>query len=299
MEPVTLGFLCAAGSYVLWGLLPLYLKMVAHIPVWEFVAHRIVWSVPIAALVVLWLRRSADIRMVLRTPRMLAMGALTSAIVTLNWSTYVWAIGAGRTLEASLGYYINPLFSILLGATLLGEKLDRWQWGAIGLAVIAVAVLTFEGGGIPWVSIMLAVTWGFYALFKKTLPIGPVEGFLLEVLILSIPALAYIAWVETSGIGHFGDTGWHDTLLLLGAGLVTAVPLILYASGAKLLRLSTIAVMQYIAPTIAFLIAVLVFKEPFGQSRLVAFIFIWMSLVIYTWSALRSRRGSGLAREPG
>ncbi|MER2533661.1 MAG: EamA family transporter RarD [Rhizobiaceae bacterium] len=299
MDPATRGFLFALASYLLWGFLPLYLKLMGHIPIGEFIAHRAIWSLAIATMVVLWLGRAGEIGRVLSTPRMLAMGFVTSAIISVNWLTYVWAIGEGRALEAALGYYINPLCSVFLAALLLGERLERIQWVAIALAVVGVAILAVESGGLPWPSIVLAVSWAFYALFKKTLPIGSVEGFLLEVLILSGPALAYIVWMESSGTGHFGHTGWGDVALLMSAGLATSVPLILYASGAKLMRLSTIGIMQYIAPTIIFLIAVFVFGEPFGRSRLIAFLFIWGSLAIYTWSMLR-KRGPGVpVQEPG
>lgn len=284
------GFAFALSAYLLWGALPFYMKAVAHIPSAEVVAHRIIWSVPIAGALLVWMGRTADIRTALRTPRTLAMGVIVAALITANWGTYVWAIGAGRTLETALGYYINPLFSIFLGAMFLGEKLTRLKMAAIGLAVLAVAVLTWEGGGLPWVSVSLAVTWGFYALAKRTLPIGPAQGFFLEVLILLVPALIYAGWVEASGAGHFGDTGAHDVVLLMGCGLVTAIPLILYANGAKLLTLSTIGIMQYIAPTILFLVAVFVFKEPFNPERGVAFVLIWAALALYSWSMFSNRR---------
>lgn len=284
------GFAFALTAYLLWGFLPFFMKAVAHIPATEVVAHRIVWSVPIAGLVLLWLGRTADIRAALRSPRMLAMATLTAALVTVNWGIYVWAIGADRAIETALGYYINPLFSIFLGAVLLKERPDRAQVVAIALAALAVAILAFDAGGLPWVSIGLCISWGFYAFFRKTLPIGPNQGFFLEVLLLSVPALGYIVWLEASGQGHFGDTGMGDVLLLLACGVVTAVPLMVYANGAKLLRLSTIGIMQYIAPTMIFIIAVFVFNEPFGTAKLVAFVFIWLALFIYSGSMLRSVR---------
>jgi chloramphenicol-sensitive protein RarD len=265
------------------------MKAVAHIPSAEVVAHRIVWSVPIAAALLVWLGRTADIKVALRTPRTLAMAALTAALITMNWCIYVWAIAADRALETALGYYINPLLSVFLGAVVLGEKLSRAQMLASGLAVLAVGLLTWESGGLPWVSVALALTWGVYALFKKTLPIGPAQGFFLEVLLLSIPALGYIIWLEGTGVGHFGRTGVGDVWLLVGCGLVTAVPLILFANGAKLLRLSTIGIMQYIAPTMIFVIAVFIFREPFTSERAVAFALIWAALAIYSWSMFSSR----------
>lgn len=282
------GFALALAAYFLWGFLPLFMKAIAHIPPTEIIAHRIIWSVPVAGVVLVATGRTADLKAALKSPRTVAMAALTASIITVNWGIYVWSIAADRALESALGYYINPLFSVFLAAVLLGERLSRTQWIAIGLAVCAVAILAVEAGGLPWVSLSLAFTWGFYAFFRKTLPVGPNQGFLLEVLILSVPAMAYIAYLETSGQGHFGDTGPSDVLWLLACGLVTAVPLMLYGNGAKLLRLSTIGIMQYIAPTMIFLIAVFVFKEPFGASKLAAFALIWTALVIFTWPMIRA-----------
>ncbi|PWV98741.1 chloramphenicol-sensitive protein RarD [Hoeflea marina] len=285
------GFGFALTAYLLWGFLPFFMKAVAHIPATEVVAHRIVWSVPIAGAVLLWLGRTNDIKVALRTPRTMLMAVLTAALITLNWGIYVWAIGADRTVETALGYYINPLFSVFLGAVLLKEKLDLAQKAAIALAVVAVAVLASEAGGLPWVSIGLALSWGFYAFFRKTLPVGPNQGFFLEILVLFVPSLGYIIYLQSTGQGHFGSTGATDLVLLMGCGLVTAVPLLIYANGAKLLRLSTIGIMQYIAPTIIFVIAVFVFREPFGPAKMVAFALIWISLAIYSSSLLRQHRG--------
>ncbi|HWU63096.1 MAG TPA: EamA family transporter RarD [Ensifer sp.] len=286
------GFAFALAAYFLWGFLPLFMKAIAHIPAPEIIAHRIIWSIPVAGAVLIATGRTADLKVALKSPRTLAMAALTASIITINWGIYVWSIAAGRALESALGYYINPLFSVFLGSVLLREKLSPSQWVAIGLAVCAVAILSVEAGGLPWVSLGLAVSWGFYAFFRKTLPVGPNQGFLLEVILLSVPAMAYIGYVETQGQGHFGDTGYGDVLWLLACGLVTAVPLILYANGAKLLRLSTIGIMQYIAPTMIFVIAVFIFKEPFGLSKLVAFAFIWAALLVFTWPMLRALASS-------
>jgi chloramphenicol-sensitive protein RarD len=287
------GFFFALSAYLLWGFLPFYMKAAAHIPAAEVVAHRVVWSVPVAGAILFWLGRTADIKAAVRSPRILAMGALTAALITLNWGIYVWAIGHDRALETALGYYINPLFSVFLAAVVLRERLTRVQVAAIVLATLAVALLTYKTGGLPWVSVGLAVTWGFYALFKKTLPIGPAQGFFLEVLLLSVPALAYVIYLEASGQGHFGDTGWLDMALLLGCGLVTAIPLILYANGAKLLKLSTIGMMQYIAPTMIFLTAIFVFHETFDMTRAIAFGLIWLGLILYTSSIIASHRKDG------
>ncbi|MBY5335343.1 EamA family transporter RarD [Rhizobium leguminosarum] len=286
------GFAFALTAYLLWGFLPIYMKAVAHISPAEVIAHRIVWSLPLAGIVLIVLGRTQDIRAALSSPRMLAMAALTAALITINWGTYVWAIGAGHSLDAALGYFINPLFSIFLGAMFLKEKLQPLQIAAIALAALAVAILALDSGGIPWVALTLAISWGFYALLRKTLPLGPNQGFFLEVLILSGPALLYILYLEFgSGQGHLYRTGLADTTLLLGCGVITAVPLMIYANGAKLLKLSTIGIMQYIAPTMIFLIAVFVFHEPFGTARMIAFPLIWAGLFLYSWSMLKGSRG--------
>ena len=284
------GFVLATTAYLLWGFLPIYMKALAHIPPAEVVAHRVLWSVPIAGLVLLWTRRVADLRVALRTPRMLLMAMVTAALISVNWGIYVWSIAAGHALDAALGYYINPLFSVFLGAVLLGERLSRLQLLAVALAGAAVVILTLASGRIPVVALGLTFSWGAYAFCKKSLPIGPNQGFLLEVLILTPLALAYLGWLALTGGGHFWGGAAADIALLLGCGLVTAVPLMIYANGAKLLRLSTIGILQYIAPTMIFLTAVLVFGEEFDPARRVAFPMIWLALVIYTGSMLRRSR---------
>lgn len=283
------GLAFAITAYLLWGFLPIYMKALAHIPPAEVVAHRVIWSVPIAGALLIVLRRTRDLRTALTHPRTLAMGCLTAALISVNWGIYVWAIGAGKALDAALGYYINPLFSIALGALLLREKLSPAQLVAIALAATAVIVLTVAAGRLPWAAIGLTLTWGFYAFFKKSLPIGPNQGFMLEVLILSVPALGYLTYLSANGENHFGGN-MVDTWLLIGCGLVTAVPLIVYANGAKLLRLSTIGILQYIAPTMIFLTAVFIFGEEFDRARMIAFPMIWAALVIYTVPMIRRMR---------
>lgn len=283
------GFLFALSAYFLWGFLPLYLKLMAHIPAAEVVAHRVIWSLPIAGAFLILLRRTGDLVAALKNPKTLAMGCLTAALITVNWGVYVWAVSAGRALDGALGYYINPIFSVLLASFLLGERLTRLQWVAVALAAAAVGVLWYDAGSLPWPALVLTVSWGFYAFFKKSLPIGPNQGFMLEVLILSVPATGYLIWLATQGGGHFGMAA-GDTWLLVGSGVATAVPLLFYANGAKLMRLSTIGIMQYIAPTMIFLVAVFVFKEPFGQARMIAFPMIWAALVIYSIPMLREIR---------
>jgi chloramphenicol-sensitive protein RarD len=283
------GFLLALGAYFLWGLLPFYMKAVAHLPLIEVIAHRIVWSVPIAAAVLVWAGRTADFKAAIRSPRSIAMAALTAALISVNWSIYVWAVSVDRTVETALGYYINPLVVVVVGALVLGEKLDRLQIAAVALAAVAVAVMTVDAGKLPWVSLALAFSFAAYGFFRKTLPIGPSQGFLLEVLLLSVPALGYIIFLIATGQDHFISSTGTDTALLIGCGPITSVPLLLFAFGARLLRLSTIGIMQYIAPTMVFLIAVLIFDEPFGTTQAIAFALIWVALAMYSWSMFRGR----------
>jgi chloramphenicol-sensitive protein RarD len=283
------GFLFALSAYLLWGFLPLYMKALAHISPAEVIAHRILWSIPVAGLLLIILKRTDELKKAMRNPRMLGMAAVTATLISVNWGIYVWAIGTGHALDTALGYFINPLFSILLGAVILKEKLKKTQIAALSLVVVAVVILTVEAGRLPVVALALTFSWGFYAFFRKTLPIGPNQGFLLEVLLLSPIALAYLVYLNLQGGGHFLMGNMTDTILLASAGLVTAVPLILYANGAKLLRLSTIGIMQYIAPSMIFITAVFVFNEPFSVAKAVAFPLIWSALVIYTLPMLRQR----------
>ena len=284
------GFAFAVSAYLFWGILPVYMKALAHVPPIEVVAHRVIWSVPVAGLVLWATGRTGDLRAALGSRRTLALAALTAAIISVNWGIYVWAIGSGNALDAALGYYINPLFSVFLGAVLLKERLSPAQVAAIAIAAAAVAVLTWESGRVPLAALGLTFTWGAYAYFKRSLPIGPNQGFLLEVLILTPFALGLLAVILARGEGHFLAGSAGDTWLLLGTGVVTAVPLILYAYGAKGLRLSTIGILQYISPTLIFLTAVLVFGEEFGRAERIAFPMIWAALAIYTLSLVRQAR---------
>lgn len=286
------GFAFALTAYFLWGFLPLYMKQLAHIPTLEVLAHRVLWSVPVALVILLWLGRTGDLMRALRTPRMLGMAGVTAALVSVNWGIYVYAIQSGQALEAALGYYINPLFSIFLGRVLLGEALDRLQWAAVALAALAVGLLTWQVGRLPLVALALTVTWGFYAYFKRSLPIGPNQGFALEVILLLPLALAYAGWLAATGQALFLNAALSDDLLLIGCGVVTAVPLMIYANAAKGLRLSTIGIMQYIAPTMIFLMAVFWFGEPFDSARALAFGVIWVALVLYSVALIRKARAA-------
>jgi chloramphenicol-sensitive protein RarD len=283
------GLAYALGAYVIWGCLPLYLKLMQHIPVMELLAHRIIWSIPVAGAILCWQGRTSDLVAALRNPRMLAMAAVTATLISLNWAIYLWAIASHQAMDAALGYYMNPLFSIFLGAMVLGERLRRAQWLAIGLATLGVIVLTCENGRLPLVALGLMLTFGLYGYAKKRLPIGPNQGFMLEAMLLAPPALIWLIWTEISGQSHFIVTGAGDTALLLGAGVVTAVPLILYGNGAKLLRMTTNGILQFLSPTLIFIMAIVLFDEPFGRGEMLAFPMIWLALAIYVAAMLRQQ----------
>lgn len=285
------GLALAIGTYLIWGFLPLYMHAMAHIPAVEIIANRAIWSLPIALVVVGLSGGLHKVVDTLRKPRTLAMAALTATLISANWLIYVWAVTHDRALEAALGYYINPLFSVALGAALLGERLIGPQIIAISLAAAAVLLLTFSAGGLPIVAIALTLTWGIYAYCKRKLPLPANEGFTVEVLLLFPLAVVYLIWLTATGRSHLGGNT-YDTLLLIGSGVVTAVPLMLYANAAKMLRLSTIGILQYIAPTMIFLTAVLIFHEPFVGVRRIAFPMIWAALAIYSWSLIRRTKRS-------
>ncbi|MCO5071915.1 MAG: EamA family transporter RarD [Rhizobiaceae bacterium] len=283
------GLLFAVGAYALWGVFPVFLKMLGHMPATEVVAHRVIWSVPLAGVVLWWLGRTSDLKVAFTSPRTLLMATLTAILIAINWGIYIWAVVAGRTVEAALGYYINPLVTVLMGVILLGERFSFPQIVALALAALAVVVLTVDAGGLPWVSLVLAGSFATYGYLRKTLPIGPSQGFFLEVLLLSVPACAYVIWLQWNGLNHFLLSSPGDMGLLVLCGPVTAIPLLLYAFGAKLLPLSAIGLTQYIAPSLMLLIAVFVFGEPFDLVHQIAFALIWLALGIYTWSIIQPR----------
>lgn len=291
-EDTPRGFAFAIAAFAIWGMLPFYFRALDHVPTPEVVAHRVTWAVPVALGWLLWLGRTADLRAAIRTPRMLGMAAVTAALISINWGSYVWLIQSGRTMEAALGYYMNPIFSVFLGATLLGERLSVRQWGAVALAAAAVVVLTIDAGTLPYGALAIIFSWGTYAYFKRALPIGPNQGFALEALILLPVALGYMAWSASQGTLFALQASAADWGLILGCGFITAVPLILYANGAKGLRLSTIAISGYTIPTTIFLISVFAFREPFEGARLIAFPMIWTAMALYIWEVLRQRRAA-------
>ena len=291
-----LGFLSALGAYLLWGGLPLYFRALDHIAPTEILAHRILWGLPTALLFILAASRWKELRAAL-TLRRIGYLAISATLIAINWLVYIWAVSAERVTEASLGYFINPLVSVLLGMLFFSETLRRAQWIAIVIACAGVGVLTWELGRLPWVSLVLCFSFATYGAVRKVISVDSRVGFCIETALLFPIALIWLSWFQTTDGGSWlGDGGW-DWIALPLLGPITAVPLILFALAAKRLKLATIGMMQYMTPTIQFLIAVLIFREPFGLVDAIAFGLIWTALAIFTTdSVLGERKARRLAR---
>ena len=291
-----LGFLCALGAYLLWGGLPLYFRALDHIGPQEMLAHRILWGLPTGLVFIIIAHRWKAFRGAL-TRSNLTWLALSAILIATNWLIYIWAVSAERVTEASLGYFINPLVSVLMGMVFFSESLRRAQWVAIAIAVAGVSVMTWELGRLPWVSLCLCFSFASYGAVRKKVAIDSRAGFTIETAILAPLAFAWLTWFQATGQGGWvGDYGW-DWLTLPLAGPITAVPLILFALAAKRLKLATIGMMQYMTPSLQFLIAVLVFREPFSSVEAIAFGLIWTALIVFTTdSVIGERKARRLAR---
>lgn len=283
------GFYYAFTAYSLWGLMPLFWKLTSHIDPVEVTAHRAIWSLPVAAVILFAIGRTGDILPTLKSMRKMAILFLCSALISLNWGVFIWAIAIERTLDASLAYYINPLLTVFLGYVFLGDQFNRLQMVSITIAGIAVLMLTILGGQFPWISLVLAGSFATYGILRKTVDVGPTQGFLVEILLIFPFVLVFVIWLQSTGSGVFTGSGYNG-LLLVCAGPATAIPLILYAFGAKRLRLSTIGLMQFMVPTIFFFMSIFLFGEPLRTEQLYAFIMIWIALALYAWSLISAER---------
>jgi len=284
------GVLFAIGAYVLWGLFPLYWKQLETVPALEIVAHRIIWSFVFIFGVMILVKRARDLWKDFHRPQVLLTYAASATLLSINWLTYIWGVNSGYIVEASLGYFINPLVSVLLGVIFFRERLRPVQWTAIGLAAVGVGYLTVRYGSLPWIGLILAFSFGTYGLIKKRASLEALEGQTLEMALLFIPALFFLLHLETNHAGAFGHTGPGTVLLLAFGGVVTAVPLLMFAAAARRIPLSMIGILQYIAPSLQFSIGVWVYNENFSTSRLIGFCFIWSALLIYTLEGLHRRR---------
>ncbi|MCK4872548.1 MAG: EamA family transporter RarD [Phycisphaerales bacterium] len=276
-------------AYAAWGLVPIYFKAVAHVPAMEVLAHRIIWSVVLLTLLILVRRQGHAVRTALRSPRLCLTLAATTALIAVNWFVFIWAIAHDRVLEASLGYFINPLVSILLGFLFLKERLRAWQMVGLVLATIGVIARTVSLGELPIISLTLAGTFGLYGLLRKTAPVDSLVGLTIETLLLIPAAIAYVVFLACRGESSFVAGSLSTDVLLILAGVVTAVPLLWFTGAVRRVRLTTLGFLQYVAPTGNFILAVFVYREAFRIDQLVSFLFIWIALVIYTIDAARHR----------
>ncbi len=283
------GILYAVGAYLMWGLFPLYWKQLETIPALQLIGHRIAWSFILLIAVIFVTRQWKDFRATFnsKTIRIYLIAAL---LISVNWFTYVWAVNNGFVVETSLGYYINPLFSVLLGVIIFHERLRPVQWLPIALAAIGVIYLTVTYGSLPWIALTLAFSFGLYGLIKKTAPLSSLYGLTLETGLLFVVAIGYLVYCEFTGQGAFLHSDAKSNLMMVGAGLVTTVPLLLFASAAQRIPLTTIGVLQYINPTMQFLLGVLLYKEPFTHDRLIGFSMVWAGLILFWAEGLYARR---------
>ncbi len=284
------GIWYAVGAYFLWGLFPIYWKLLQSVSAVQVVSHRVVWSFVFLVLIVLVTGQVGKFRAAAFTPKNFGVYALAGVLVSTNWLIYVWAVNADHIVETSLGYFINPLVSVLLGVIFLRERLRPMQWAPVALAAAGVLYLTFEFGRLPWIAISLAFSFGLYGLVKKTGQLGSLYGMTMETGIVLLPALAYLIDGEFIGQGAFGHSGATINLLLAGTGIVTAVPLLLFASAAQRIPLTLVGILQYITPTLQFLIGIFIYREPFSQVQLIGFGCVWLALIVFWLEGWRANR---------
>ena len=295
------GILAGIGAHILWGLFPIYWRLLEQDPAIEILAHRMVWSLVFVAGILTVQKEWRWLGEVLRNRRTVVIYTLAAILLSFNWYTYIWAINAGYVVEASLGYFINPLVNFLLGVIFLGEKLRGGQVAAVILAGLGVVYLTVNYGSLPWISLVLAFTFGMYGLIKKTAPLESMHGFSLETMVLFLPALAYLFYRDASGVGAFVHQGVLVTVLLILAGPVTSIPLLMFGYAARKIPLSMLGFIQYITPTMQFILGVFVYFEPFPKARLIGFSIIWLALLMYSLEGIwfnRKQKASPSLVEP-
>lgn len=274
------GILNGIAAYAMWGVFPIYWKLLHQVPALQVIGHRISWSFVLLILFVLLTRQWAGFRAAL-TPKILGIYAVAGALLTVNWLVYVWGVNAGYIVETSLGYFINPLLSVLLGVIFLHERLRPAQWIPVALATAGVTYLAIAYGHLPWIALSLAFSFGFYGFVKKLAPLGSLYGLTLETGIVFPLALLYLIFVSSNGTAAFLHQGAGTDILLIGAGAVTTIPLLMFASAARQIPLSVVGLLQYIAPTIQFLIGVFLYKEPFDHAHLIGFGIVWIALILF------------------
>lgn len=290
MSTTRRGSLYAASAYLLWGLFPLYWPLLQPSTALEVLAHRVLWSLVVVVALLALTRRLPQLQEILRQPGTTSRLALAAVLVAVNWGTYIYGVSSGQVVETSLGYFINPIVTVLLGVLVLGERLRPAQWVALGAAGVAVGVLTVENGEPPWIALVLAFSFGLYGLLKKTAGVGAVEGLGVETLVLLPVAGAYVAFLGVGGGSTFGTQGTGHATLLALSGLVTAVPLLLFAAAASRVPLTTLGLLQYLAPTMQFLLGITLFDEPLPVLKLTGFVLVWLALALFTVDLVRHHR---------
>lgn len=284
------GLFLGAMAYSLWGTFPLYWRLLEPGGAIEILAHRVVWSlVTMIVILVVW-RRTAQLKALFGDRRKVLLLTGAAVVISFNWGGYIWGVTNGRVVETSLGYFINPLVTVLMGVLILGERLRRLQWAAMGLALVAVVVLTIDYGRPPWVALVLAFSFGTYGLLKKQAHVEAVESITFETLVLAPIAAAYVAWLMTAGQSNFGTHGVSHALLFTTTGIVTAVPLMLFGAAAIRVSMVSLGLLQYLAPTIQFALGILVFHEDMPASRWIGFGLVWLALVLFTIETVNHRR---------
>lgn len=284
-----LGVAAALGAYLLWGIVPMFWPLLDRAGAVEILAHRILWSTVLGAILIALFARRRWRGQVRGSGTILRL-TLASIVIAVNWGTYIWAVNNGRVTESALGYYINPLLAILVGVFVFSEKLAPVQWAAIGLATVAVIVITIEYGQPPWVALVLAVSFTIYGVIKKRLKVEPIVSLTVESALMTLPAIGFMVWLASRGSATFLNLGIGHDLLLAASGVVTAIPLLLFAYAAQRIPLSLLGITQYLAPTLQFLLGVFYFREAMSTGRWIGFALVWLALMIITVQALRSAR---------
>lgn len=283
------GVLLAVLAHLVWGGMAVYFGLIRHISPIEIAVHRGLWSLPIGAFAIWYMGLWQDVWKAVSSPRNLAILTLTACLIVFNWGFYVWSIEVGRTLESSLGYFINPLLNVVMGYLFLGERFTAAQKLALALAAVGVLIQTVALGHLPWLGLMLAATFCLYGFLRKTIAVGPIQGFFIETAIIALPLLAAQGWLVSKGEAHFGTTSF-DTLMLMGCGVMTAAALMLFTASIRKIRYSTAGLLQYISPSLVFLTAVFIFGEHLDMWKLASFLIIWLALAVFSVSAIRDER---------
>jgi chloramphenicol-sensitive protein RarD len=290
MPEASRGFVLGASAYILWGAFPLYWPLLEPAGAVEILAHRIFWSLLTMGVLLLVVRRTRQLRAIFTDRRKLALLSVAAVVIAFNWGGYIYGVNNGHVVEAALGYFINPLVTVLMGVLILGEKLRPWQWAAVAIASVAVVGLTIEYGRPPWIALLLAFSFGTYGLAKKQANVEAIESLTFETMLLAPVALGYLVFLYLQGTGHFVSEGPGHAVLLMSAGIVTAIPLLCFGAAAIRIPMTTLGLLQYLAPILQFVLGITVLHESMTTMRWVGFSLVWLALVIFTWEALRHRR---------